>query len=76
MPSPPPALLKEVTDEVLVVAADSVLAAVAQAECQPSGREQSRLLRVSVGCRRRSRGNCAYLEGGCVDDGEKARRAG
>ena len=47
-PTPPPALLTFITDEVLVMAADAVAAAAAKAQPQPSGKAQLRLLACVV----------------------------
>ena len=43
-PSPPPALLKTLTDELLVVASDAVAAVAAEVQPPPSGKAQLRLL--------------------------------
>lgn len=43
-PSPPPALLDSITDELLVVASDTVKAVAAAAKAKPSGKAQLRLL--------------------------------
>ena len=43
-PSPPPALLDSITDELLVVASDTVEAVATQAPTKPSGKAKYRLL--------------------------------
>ena len=43
-PSPPPALLDSITDELLVVASDTVAAVATQAPTKPSGKAKLRLL--------------------------------
>ena len=43
-PSPPPALLDSITDELLVVASDTVEAVATQAPTKPSGKAKLRLL--------------------------------
>ena len=47
-PSPPPQLLKELTDEDIIVAVDAVEAVVAEQQPRPSGRAQFRLLSLTV----------------------------
>ena len=43
-PSPPPALIDAITDELLVVASDTVAAAATEAQTKPSGKAKYRLL--------------------------------
>ena len=43
-PSPPPALIDAITDELLVVASDAVAAAATEAQTKPSGKAKYRLL--------------------------------
>ena len=71
-PSPPPALIDAITDELLVVASDTVAAAATEAQTKPSGKAKYRLLAWLVAD---ARGAVRAATADAVELAESARAA-
>lgn len=71
-PSPPPALIDAITDELLVVASDAVAAAATEAQTKPSGKAKYRLLAWLVAD---ARGAVRAATADAVELAESARAA-